>query len=145
MHMWVCSSKTLCIFPFTQMSHLVLLLWICCLWNIVHVCVFVSIYHHATVHCWHIFPHALNADLLNLAARELAKQTGLLLAKEGWCTNHSAGAQGREHLLGHPAWSTFQNLGFLAYCCVFCGSIFYVCICCFEPPRRLGDGAWTKA
>lgn len=29
------------------------------------------------MHCWHIFPHALNAGLLNLAAGELAKQTVL--------------------------------------------------------------------
>ena len=48
MHMLVRSWKTWCIFPFTQMSHLMLLLWICCLWKIVHMRVFG--YKYKTTH-----------------------------------------------------------------------------------------------
>ena len=98
-------------------------------------CVCVSMKWHATVPCWHIFPHALNADPLQSGPWGAGKADSAALSGDG---PHAipASARGGEHAIGQLALSASQELGsFAPFCGLFCSFIFYVCESCFDPSR----------
>ena len=62
---------------------------------------------HTTVQCWHIFPHALNADPLQSGMCRAGKADSATLSSDGWHAI-TASAQGGEYAIGQFALSAPQ-------------------------------------